>query len=160
MRIPNASTSWPAESGAGRARRGTRGAGAARHDAPNVRAERSGHVARRILIAEDEKVLRESLASLLEDAEVVCHPYVIGELACGNLKNRKDILTLLQALPVAPVITQDEFMYFLQAHKLSGKGLGFVDVHLLASARLSRVPIWTEDGKLKDCARHLKLSYA
>ena len=89
----------------------------------------------------------------------MCHPYVIAELACGDLKNRKDILALLQALPVAPVITQDEFMHFLQVHKLSGKGLGFVDVHILASARLSRVPIWTEDAKLKDCARHLTLSY-
>ena len=99
------------------------------------------------------------LASLLEDAEVVCHPYVIGELACGNLKNRKDILSLLDALPVAPVITQDEFMHFLETQKLAGKGVGFVDVHLLASARLSRITIWTQDGKLRDCARQLKLSY-
>ena len=105
------------------------------------------------------RVGKPGLASLLEDAEVVCHPYVVGELACGNLKNRKDILSLLEALPVTPAITQDEFMHFLQAQKLAGKGLGFVDVHLLASACLSRMPIWTQDSKLRNCARELKLSY-
>jgi hypothetical protein len=99
------------------------------------------------------------LSALLEDAEVVCHPYVIGELACGNLKNRKSILALLQALPATPVITQDEFMHFVQTHKLSGRGIGFVDVHLLASARLARFPIWTQDAKLKARTRQLKLSY-
>ena len=100
-----------------------------------------------------------ALSSLLEDAEVMCHPFVIGELACGNLKNRKSILALLQALPAVPVITQDEFMHFVQTHKLSGKGIGFVDVHLLASARLAALPIWTQDGKLAACARQLKLSH-
>jgi predicted nucleic acid-binding protein len=99
------------------------------------------------------------LVSLLEEAEVACHPFVIGELACGNINNRRNILALLQALPVTPVITQDEFLHFVQAHKLSGKGLGFVDVHLLASARLARMPVWTEDGKLNASAQQLDLSH-
>jgi predicted nucleic acid-binding protein len=100
-----------------------------------------------------------TLSALLEYVEVACHPFVIGELACGNLKNRKSILALLQALPAVPVITQDEFIHFVQTHKLSGKGIGFVDVHLLAAARLAGLPLWTQDGKLKTCARRLKLSY-
>jgi len=83
----------------------------------------------------------------------------MGELACGKIKNRKDILALLQALPSSPVITQDEFLHFVQTHSLAGKGLGFVDIHLLASARLARVAIYTEDAKLKTSARKLKLSY-
>ena len=99
------------------------------------------------------------LAASLEEAEVACHPFVIGELACGNIKNRKRILSLLDGLPAAPVITQEEFLYFVQAHGLPGKGLGFVDVHLLASARLARVPLWTEDNKLKATARELGLSF-
>ncbi len=96
---------------------------------------------------------------MLDEAEVACHPFVIGELACGNIKNRKDILALLQALPPTPVITHAEFLHFVHTHGLAGKGLGFVDVHLLASARLARLPLWTQDGKLKTSARKLKLSY-
>ncbi len=99
------------------------------------------------------------LAALLEEADVACHPFVIGELACGSIQNRKDILSLLQALPVTPVITQLEFLHFVQAHKLAGEGLGFVDIHLLASARLARVSLWTQDRKLKACAQKLNLSY-
>jgi len=99
------------------------------------------------------------LAALLQEAEVACHPFVIGELACGNIKNRKRILSLLEALPATPVIMQEEFLHFVAAHGLAGKGLGFVDVHLLASARLVRMPMWTDDKRLRATARELNLSF-
>ncbi len=93
------------------------------------------------------------------DGRVICHPFVIGELACGNIKNRREILSLLQALPLAPVIEFDEFLYFVEQNKLMGKGIGFVDVHLLASAQLAVVPIWTKDKRLKAAADSLDLAY-
>ncbi len=99
------------------------------------------------------------LEKLLLETEVVCHSFIIGELACGNIKNRKDVLSLLETLPVGQVATNKEFHHFLERNKLMGKGIGFVDVHLLASAMLSRIPIWTEDKELKKVAELLDLSY-
>ncbi len=100
-----------------------------------------------------------ALEALLLDAEVVCHPFVIGELACGNIANWKEILALLHALPAVPVITQGEFLHFLESHSLMGTGIGFVDVHLLGSARLARVPLWTKDRRLQEAATELKLAF-
>lgn len=100
------------------------------------------------------------LEKLLLDADVICHEFVIGELACGNLKNHHEILALLQALPHAPTVNQHEFLYFIDKHRLMGRGAGFVDIHLLASAQLSNVPIWTADNILKAAAKDLKLQYS
>ena len=99
------------------------------------------------------------LEKLLIYAEVMCHPFIIGELACGNLKNRNEIISLLQALPMAPTIEFDEFLFFIDRNYLIGKGLGFVDIHLLASAQLAGVPLWTTDRKLKSSADRLELSF-
>ncbi len=99
------------------------------------------------------------LEKLLMDAAVMCHPYIIGELACGNLKNRNEIISLLQALPMAPTIEFDEFLFFIDRNQLMGKGVGFVDIHLLASAQLAGVPLWTADRKLKSSADRLVLSF-
>jgi predicted nucleic acid-binding protein len=99
------------------------------------------------------------LEKLLLDAEVVCHPFIIGELACGNIKNRKEILSLLQSLPMAPIIEFNEFLYFIERNKLIGTGVGFVDVHLLASAQLSEIPLWTSDRRLKSVATKLNVAY-
>ena len=99
------------------------------------------------------------LGKLLLDAEVVCHPFVIGELACGNFKNRSEILALLQALPEAPTIDLDEYPYFIDKNSLDGSGIGFMDIHLLASARLLNIPIWTADKRLRKVAVALKLLY-
>ena len=99
------------------------------------------------------------LENLLMDAEVMCHPFIIGELACGNLKNRNEILSLLKSLPQTPAIDSDEFMVFIERNQLMGSGIGFVDVHLLASARLANIPIWTTDKRLKSAATKLDLSY-
>lgn len=99
------------------------------------------------------------LARLLEQEEVVCHPLVIGELACGNLSNRTEILSLLQSLPQAVVARHEEIMHFIDSHRLMGIGLGLVDVHLLASARLSLTALWTRDRKLKRAAEKLVVNY-
>lgn len=99
------------------------------------------------------------LKALLLEIEVVSHPFIIGELACGNLKNRKEVLSLLETLPSSHVVTDGEFHHFLELHSLMGKGIGFVDIHLLASAKLSRIHIWTEDKNLKKVARNLNLSH-
>ncbi len=99
------------------------------------------------------------LEELLLAGEVVCHPFVIGELACGNIKNRFEILALLQALPEAPTIDLAEYLYFIEQNHLSGTGIGFADVHLLASSQLSGIPLWTNDKRLKEIARKLKVLY-
>jgi len=99
------------------------------------------------------------LEKLLIDAEVMCHPFIIGELACGSLKNRNEIISLLQSLPMAPTIEFDEFIFFIERNRLMGIGIGFVDVHLLASAQLTGIPLWTADKRLKSAATKLDLAY-
>jgi predicted nucleic acid-binding protein len=100
------------------------------------------------------------LIDLLNEGQVVSHPFIIGELACGNLKNRSQILSLLSTLPTALVVEHEEMMGFIENHRLMGKGLGFIDVHLLASAMLTNVPLWTLDKRLNStsAALGLKLS--
>mgnify|MGYP001822154589 FL=1 len=99
------------------------------------------------------------LEKLLIDAEVMCHLFIIGELACGNLKNRNEIISLLQSLPLAPTIEFDEFIFFIDRNHLMGKGIGFVDVHLLASAQLTGIPLWTANKRLKSAADQLELTF-
>lgn len=101
----------------------------------------------------------EHLKKLLIDGEVATHPFVIGELACGNLKNRQEILTLLQLLPQSTQASQEEVLQFIETHTLMGLGIGFIDIHLLASARLSQIPIWASDKKLNAAAIALSISY-
>ena len=97
------------------------------------------------------------LGGLLLEAEVVCHPHVVGELACGHLRDREEVLSLLQALPQAPVISDAEFLFFVEEHQLMGSGLGFVDIHLLAAAQLAGVGLWTSDRGLRSAASRLGL---
>jgi len=99
------------------------------------------------------------LETLLLETQVVCHPFIIGELACGGIKNRKEFLSLLSDLPTSPVVTQEEYLHFVESNELMGKGIGFVDAHLLASTRLYRTTLWTADKHLQKVARNLKLSY-
>lgn len=99
------------------------------------------------------------LDGLLWNGEVLGHPFVIGELACGNLANRKEILSLLAALPSAQVIEFEEFLAFIDQHRLMGRGIGFVDIHLLASAKLADSPLYTSDKRLKAEARRMGLAY-
>ena len=99
------------------------------------------------------------LESLLNNGSVVCHLFIVGELACGNLSNRVEILTLLQALPPANYAEHEEVMHFIENYSLMGKGLGYIDVHLLVSAILTKVPIWTLDKKLKKVSSKLGREY-
>ena len=99
------------------------------------------------------------LEAVLNEGHVVCHPFIVGELACGNLRNRSEILSLLQALPVAIHAEHEEVMQFIDNHSLMGKGLGYIDMHLLASAILTKVPLWTLDKKLNDVSSNLGLAY-
>lgn len=91
----------------------------------------------------------EALAGLLSEAYVLIHPFVAGELACGNLKNRTELLRYLSALPSATVASHDEAMHLLEDRKLAGCGIGWVDAHLLASALLSHCSFWTLDERLR-----------
>ena len=99
------------------------------------------------------------LKALLEKAEVVCHPYIIGELACGNIVNRTEILSLLEELPTAVVAEHEEVLRFVELHRLMGRGLGLIDVHLLASALLTKVPLWTADSRLREAAARLNIAH-
>lgn len=101
-----------------------------------------------------------ALEKLLLDMAVICHPFIIGELACGNLKNRKEILSLLHSLPAAPLVEHDEVLYFIESKKLMGIGIGLIDVHLLASAHLAHAPLWTIDKKLLNASNVLGVSYS
>jgi predicted nucleic acid-binding protein len=99
------------------------------------------------------------LKNLLNEGHVVCHPFIVGELACGNLLNRSEILSLLQALPPATHAEHEEVLRFIEYYSLMGKGLGYIDMHLIASAILTKAPIWTLDKKLKKVALNLGLEY-
>ncbi|NOR20817.1 MAG: VapC toxin family PIN domain ribonuclease, partial [Xanthomonadales bacterium] len=79
------------------------------------------------------RVGESALVSLLKDSQVLGHPFVSGELACGNLANRALLLNLIGDLPQAPLATQEEVVFFIEHHKLMGRGIGFIDAHLLAS---------------------------
>jgi predicted nucleic acid-binding protein len=94
---------------------------------------------------------------LLADS-VSCHPFVIGELACGNLRQREEVLTLLGELPTSRVATHAEALTLLDAHQLMGRGLGYVDLHLLAAALMDRLPLWTLDKRLAGVADRLGLA--
>ena len=99
------------------------------------------------------------LEELLGNGDVTCHEFIIGELACGNLKNRDTLLSLFNDLPLVETVDFSEALLFIEKNKLTGKGLGFIDVHLLASAVLNNVPLWTLDGKLKKAAFALGIGY-
>lgn len=100
-----------------------------------------------------------ALRRLLEEDLVLCHPLVIGELACGNLKDRSDVLGSLTVLPTTPTIEYEEVLMFIETHKLFGQGLGWIDVHLLASAVLGRVSLWTLDQSLRTAAKKLRCNF-
>ena len=92
------------------------------------------------------------LEALLQDGSVVCHPLVIGELACGNIRDRGEVLSLFSSLPQTPGAEHDEVIAFIEAQHLWGRGLGWIDVNMLASACLARVALWTLDRQLHDAA--------
>jgi hypothetical protein len=100
----------------------------------------------------------DRLRILLADEQVLCHPFISGELACGNLKNRNEILSLLASLPEAKVADNAEVVQLLDSRRLYGRGLGWVDAHLLASVLLSNCDLWTIDKLLRKAASKLGIS--
>ncbi len=97
-----------------------------------------------------------SLVGLLQRAEVLCHPWVIGELALGQLSKREEILGLLAGLPQATLATENEVLAVIDLHKLHGRGIGYVDVQLLASTLLTpEARLWTRDKRLAAAALDL-----
>lgn len=100
------------------------------------------------------------LAELLQRAEVVMHPFVVGEIACGSLADRPLILELLRQLPPALVAESDEVLGYIERNKLFGKGIGYVDVHLLASAVLGGSTLWTRDRQLRTVAQQVGCAFA
>ncbi len=100
----------------------------------------------------------ERLAAWLAQSQVVVHPMIIGELACGSLRQRDKVLRLLQLLPRACVASDEAVLDFLHEHKLYSKGLGWVDMHLLcATAMTPHCRLWTNDQRLKAQAQSLNL---
>jgi hypothetical protein len=102
----------------------------------------------------------KGLEALLDEGVVVCHEFILGELACGNLKNRSEVLTLLDALPSVPAAQNEEVLHLLDREKLYGKGLGWIDVHLLASALLGDCVLWTLDASLERAAARLGIAFS
>jgi predicted nucleic acid-binding protein len=98
-----------------------------------------------------------ALAGLLETGRVLAHPFVIGELALGHLRQRQ-LLRWLHDLPAAPTATDAELLSFIERHALAGSGIGYVDAHLLASARLGAAALWTRDARLAAVAERLGLA--
>jgi predicted nucleic acid-binding protein len=101
----------------------------------------------------------ERFESLLRGEQVLGHMFILGELACGNLRNRREILGLLAALPQAPLAGNGEALEFLERAKLQGKGVGWIDIHLLTSARIANAPLWTLDRRLARAAESISLGF-
>ncbi len=95
------------------------------------------------------------LVELLGEASVYSHPWVIGELACGNLSRRDETLDLLRSIPSVRTASDDEVLHLLNSQKLWGRGLGWIDLHLIASLLLSGLRFWTLDKRLARTATDL-----
>ena len=102
----------------------------------------------------------QELVEILDRGDVVIHPFVIGELACGSLSNREETLALLQQLRSITVAEHDEVMSFIVRRRVYGRGIGYVDVHLLASVAIDGAQLWTKDRRLRELAGSLGLATA
>ncbi len=101
-----------------------------------------------------------SLAGLLARQQVLMHPWVLGELALGNLRQREETLGLLASLSRVTAATDDELLTVINATRLYGQGIGYVDVALLASCRLAPgTQLWTSDKRLKSAAETMGLAH-
>ena len=99
----------------------------------------------------------DELQKSLRDGSILIHPFVLGEIACGNLKRHSEVLSDLMRLPCSTCAEHAEALTFVQDEHLFGVGLSWIDVHLLASARLSGCRLWTLDVSLQRAATRLKL---
>lgn len=98
------------------------------------------------------------LSRLLNAGRVLVHPCVIGELACGNLRGRTGFLALLSRLPHSRVANDHEALELIELRRLAGRGIGWVDVHLLASSLLTACDLWTRDRALRQAAVDLGMA--
>ena len=100
------------------------------------------------------------LTQLLEDGRVISHPFVVGELALGNLRNRRVVLEALIQMPQAVQARDGEVLGFIEAHNLHGQGVGYVDAHLLAAVRLTAgARLWTRDQRLRGLAEQFSVAF-
>jgi len=102
--------------------------------------------------------VNEDLKELLLSSQVCIHPYILGELSCGNISNRNELLSLLRALPRIDAVLDEEVFVLIEDKRLYGMGLGFIDIHLLASALIHHVLIWTKDKSLQRVAKEFGIS--
>ncbi len=102
-----------------------------------------------------------TLELALESEQVLMHPWIVGELSLGNLRNREQILTYLQQLPETLLATTEEVQKLIRSARLFGRGIGFIDAQLLASARLTPgTTLWTADRRLHACAIELGVAWS
>jgi len=102
----------------------------------------------------------EHLIRALGANQVLMHPFIEGELACGNLRNRGEILALLSDLPRAIIASEEEVLFFIERHGLMGRGIGYIDAHLLAATSLEdSARLWTRDKRLLGIAQDLGLKH-
>lgn len=101
----------------------------------------------------------EILIALMARREVATHPFVIGELAIGNMRRRSAVMQELSRLPEVTVARHSEVMRLVDEHRLFGSGIGYIDAHLIASARVTpEVSLWTRDRRLRRVADRLRLT--
>jgi predicted nucleic acid-binding protein len=101
-----------------------------------------------------------ALVDALEAEDVLLHPFIIGELACGEIRRRREVLDLLGTLPSSVVATEEEVLHFIESHRLMGKGIGYIDAHLLASVTLTRgSTLWSRDKRLAAIAARLRIGF-
>lgn len=99
----------------------------------------------------DNKLLKE----FLEKGEVVTHPFIIGELTCGNISKRKHFFQFIEDLPSCVESNHEEVISLIESRKLYGLGVGYVDMHILSSAILSNFPLWTLDKRLSKISKRI-----
>ena len=100
------------------------------------------------------------LSTLLDHGMVQTHDFIIGEIACGNLKNRQQTLYLLSCLPRCAMTSPNETLFFIERHGLMGRGIGYIDASVLASAVLVQANLWSRDRRLMALATELGCAYS
>ena len=100
-----------------------------------------------------------NMEELLINGNVATHEFIIGELSCGNIKNRESFFEMIKKLPAVESVLFNEIIFFINKHKLYGKGLGLIDCHILASVYLHNFKLWTKDKKLNQQAEELFIQF-
>jgi len=100
------------------------------------------------------------LATLLNEERVIVHPFVVGEIALGSLRHRDRVLQLLRSLPQAVIASHDEVLRMVSRLGLHGRGIGYVDAHLLAAVRLTGTSsLWSRDRRLDAMATDMGAAF-